>query len=225
MAMMTDTHRPHSAHASKPTAHAGEPTRPRTKSLRKRGFLSEYLRAPGQVGALLPSSGRLAERMLEGLDLDRVGSVVEFGPGTGAFTGHILSRLGPNTRYFAMELNPTMASAFRQRFPHAPLHQRCVSEVTQACELEGIRPGSVDVIVSGLPFAAFPCDLQTRILRAANAALRPGGRMVTFAYHVGLLLPAGRKFARKLPEHFSQVSRSRSVLLNVPPAFVYRCVK
>jgi phospholipid N-methyltransferase len=53
--------------------------------------------------------------------------------------------------------------------------------------------------------------------------LRPGGQFVTFAYLHGLPLPAGRRFANRLPEYFSEISRSRTVWMNLPPALVYRC--
>jgi len=51
----------------------------------------------------------------------------------------------------------------------------------------------------------------------------PGGQFVTFAYLQGLLLPPGRRFAALLPNYFNHVSKSRTVWLNLPPAFVYQC--
>jgi phosphatidylethanolamine/phosphatidyl-N-methylethanolamine N-methyltransferase len=56
-------------------------------------------------------------------------------------------------------------------------------------------------------------------------ALKPGGRFVTFAYLHGLLLPSAQRFADLLPQYFSSVTKSDIVWLNLPPAFVYRCVR
>jgi phosphatidylethanolamine/phosphatidyl-N-methylethanolamine N-methyltransferase len=81
------------------------------------------------------------------------------------------------------------------------------------------------VMISGLPWAAFPLALQEEVLDAVVAALRPGGRFTTFAYLQGTLLPAGRRFRRRLDEHFCEVRRSPVVWRNFPPAFVYRCRK
>jgi phosphatidylethanolamine/phosphatidyl-N-methylethanolamine N-methyltransferase len=89
------------------------------------------------------------------------------------------------------------------------------------CDRQGIA--QVDCIVSGLPWASFPDDMQTQYLDAMMTVLKPGGQFVTFAYLQGLLLPAGRRFRRKLDHYFSRVDRSRTVWLNLPPAFVYRC--
>jgi len=55
------------------------------------------------------------------------------------------------------------------------------------------------------------------------AVMSTRGQFVTFAYLQGLLLPAGRRFAELLPTYFRQVSKSRTVWLNLPPAFVYQC--
>jgi phospholipid N-methyltransferase len=75
--------------------------------------------------------------------------------------------------------------------------------------------------VSGLPWAAFPEALQDQLLDTIADVLRPGGRLVTFAYLQGVLLPAGAKFKRKLKQRFRRVSTTRTVWLNLPPAFVY----
>jgi phospholipid N-methyltransferase len=81
----------------------------------------------------------------------------------------------------------------------------------------------VDCILSGLPWAAFPEQLQDRLLEEACKNLAPQGFFVTFAYLQGLLLPAGRRFARKIRGRFTHVEKSPVVWRNLPPAFVYRC--
>jgi phospholipid N-methyltransferase len=74
-----------------------------------------------------------------------------------------------------------------------------------------------------LPWAEFSDDLQKRLLDSMMTVLKKDGQFVTFAYLHGLPLPAGRRFANRLPEYFSEVRRSRAVWKNVPPALVYRC--
>ena len=56
-------------------------------------FLSHFRKNPRTVGAIAPSSQRLARAMLDGLHLDPDARVVELGPGTGAVTGEIARRL------------------------------------------------------------------------------------------------------------------------------------
>ena len=55
--------------------------------------------------------------------------------------------------------------------------------------------------------------------------LSEGGYFATFAYLQGLMLPAGIRFRKLLNELFSEVTTSRVVWKNLPPALVYRCRK
>lgn len=186
-----------------------------------RRFLPQFLAHPGKVGAVSPSSQRLARRMVEWIDWGEVSAVVEYGPGTGIFTERILSEIEPGTRFFGIELNPNFFAAVQRRFPGVQFYNDSVENVETLCGRHGIE--GVDAIVSGLPWASFSEDAQTKYMEATMRVLRPGGQFVTFAYLQGLALPAGRRFKTKLHELFSSVEYSATVWLNLPPAFVYRC--
>ena len=83
----------------------------------------------------------------------------------------------------------------------------------------------VDAVVCGLPWASFPRSLQDEIMDAMLEVLVPDGRFATFAYWQGVVLPPGIRFGRLLKERFRMVERSTTVWRNLPPAFVYRCVR
>ncbi len=184
-------------------------------------FLPQFLAHPGVVGAVSPSSQRLASRMVEWIDWSEAAAVVQYGPGTGVFTERILSEIEPGTRFFGIEINPVFFAVVQQRFSDARFYNDSIENVEALCEQQGIE--SVDAIVSGIPWAAFSERDQTQCLAAMMRVLRPGGQFVTFAYLQGLALPAGRRFRRKLHELFTSVECSATVWLNLPPAFVYRC--
>ncbi|MDR1520611.1 MAG: hypothetical protein LBU23_10820 [Planctomycetota bacterium] len=188
-----------------------------------RFFIGQLLNKPGSTGALLPSSGRLAARMIENARIQPDSVVAEYGPGTGAFTGPILRELKPGQRFFAIEVNENFAGELEKRFPDLHVHRCCASGVADCCRREGVD--RVDRVVSGLPWAIFPDDLRDRILDAMLEVMPDGGVFVTFAYLHALLLPAARRFRRALGSRFSRVESSKPVWLNLPPALVYRCVK
>src|SRR6187549_719822 len=125
-------------------------------------FLLQFLRHPSQTGAVLPSSGYLAAAMVDWLDLRSARSVLEYGPGTGPFTPHILQRVRKDCRFLAIERNGALAQEFRSRLPQVELIQDSVENVRAICDNAGIS--SVDCIVCGLPWAAFTEDLQRRLL-------------------------------------------------------------
>jgi phospholipid N-methyltransferase len=184
-------------------------------------FLREFIAKPTTIGAVAPSSEHLARVMLEGLELENARAVVEYGPGTGSVTDHIRKAVSPHTRLAAIEVNPRMASLFKQRHPEVPLFEDTVANVRTICDYAGMDV--VDCIVSGLPWAAFSEPLQVKFLDEMMRVLPPGGRFVTFAYVHGLALPAAIRFANLLQKYFATVSKSPVVWRNVPPAIVYRC--
>jgi phospholipid N-methyltransferase len=186
-----------------------------------RHFLREFVTNPAATGAIAPSSASLAQEMIRDIGLERAAAVLEYGPGTGAFTPYIVERISPSCKLLAIELNPRFVAQFRTHFPGVTLHNGSVAEARQICDRYDIA--MADAIVSGLPWAAFAPEMQQRFLDEMMRVLQPGGRFVTFAYLQGLLLTGGQNFARVLPKYFSEVQRSRIVWNNLPPAFVYRC--
>lgn len=199
------------------------PPAPRHGFRSRARFLWQFVTRPGMIGAVAPSSPALAREMVKGLDLGPTARIAEYGPGTGVFTASILAAIHPDAKFFAVERNATMVVELRQRFPKLHLYEGSVEDIESFCRREGVD--QLDAIVSGLPWAAFPEELQTRILDATMKVLRPGGTLITFAYQVGLWMPAGIRFKNLLPRYFSSITRSRVVWRNLPPALTIRCVR
>lgn len=199
---------------------------PTSKSLRRTAFIREFIKNPLKVGACAPSGRHLAEAMMSSIDPQGSQVIVEYGPGTGAFTDQIMKRLTPKMTYFAVELTPTFAQILRDRYPAAHIHTGSVADIEQFCVTEGLPAAeSIDLIISGLPWASFPGDLQRSILDPLRRVLKPGGKLVTFGYHIGKALSNGRLFYRTLPEYFSKIEQSPLIWRNVWPAWVFTCTK
>ena len=186
-------------------------------------FLGRFLKSPRTVGAVLPSGGRLAAAMLDSVDWAAAGCVLEFGPGTGPFTRRVPGRLREGGRFLAVERDPHFAARLRRELPHVDVACADILEVDRELTARGLPPA--DAVLCGLPWAAFPPDLQRELMAATVAALAPGGTFATFAYVQGTVLPAGRRLRALLEERFAQVRTSPIVWRNLPPAVVYRCVK
>lgn len=186
-------------------------------------FLSGFVRDPGAVGAVAPSSLTLARAMVDRMGLDAARVVVELGPGTGAFTATLLERVRPDARVIAVEINPSFAHDLRLRFPRLEVLNDSAVRLPELLSAAGVGPA--DCVLSGLPWALFPEALQTRVLGAVTLALAEGGRFATFAYLHAAWLGPGRRLRALLRARFARVERSRVVWSNLPPAFVYRCVR
>lgn len=187
--------------------------------MQTRRYLKNFIRRPGETGAIVASSKELAQVITDVAQLDGAKVVVELGPGAGVFTEVISRRIAPGAAFLSVEINPEFVEATRARCPGVTVvHDSAVN--TQA-HLRNLGLDGCDRIICGLPWATFSETLQDQILQTVTRILRPGGRFVTFAYRQGLLLPGGWRFRKKLENTFLRVTTTRTVWLNVPPAFVY----
>ncbi|MEU0546349.1 SAM-dependent methyltransferase [Micromonospora sp. NPDC005979] len=184
-------------------------------------FLAEFFRDPFTVGAIAPSSSGLAR--MATVAVPRTGSpvIVELGPGTGAFTAAIQQRLGGRGRHIAIEVNPRFAQLLAARYPGADVVNADAADLSTVLAQRGL--GGADVVVSGLPWAAFGEGLQRDVLSAVVAALPPHGVFTTFAYvHTRWTIPA-RRLLRAVRSLFDEVVVSGTEWSNLPPALVYYC--
>ncbi|QDT13736.1 class I SAM-dependent methyltransferase [Stieleria marina] len=186
-------------------------------------FLKTFLRHPTQVGAIAPSSPALVRIMVDWFDWQNVRNVVEFGPGTGVFTQAIQTKLHSDAKFFAVERSSELAAATRALCPGVKVCEDSVTNIASLCDQESMD--QIDAIICGLPWASFSDSLQSEIMETMLARLRPGAQFATFAYWQGIILPAGRRFSQRLHDSFTSVEKSETAWRNLPPAFVYRCVK
>ncbi|MCA1962977.1 MAG: methyltransferase domain-containing protein [Prosthecobacter sp.] len=182
-------------------------------------FFREFLTNWQSVGAVAPSSPALAERMMEAAGIWKANHVLELGPGTGAFTAAIRDSLPKHSEYLGIEINDGFAKQLRERFHGMNFEVAGAQEFDFASYLRGRPP--FDVVVSGLPWTAFPRSLQESILENVLPHLGQGGSFATFAYLGFHQLPSGRRFRQLLHERLHGVETSRVVWANLPPAFVY----
>jgi len=220
-----------SAHATKFAQDA--PRRRRSRSLIKRRFsvlqrrirrsrmlrdnllfLSRFASAPRQMGAVAPSSRRLALAMAAELP-NKHQICVELGGGTGSLTRALLAAGLPRENLIVIERDARLAAHLRKRFRGVRVIRGEAQELTDLLRAEGIGP--VDAIISGLPLRSLPRHVGSAIAAESFAALREGGVFIQFTYF--LLPPVPRITAAKLS--IEGAARSR-VWRNLPPATVWR---
>ena len=177
-----------------------------------------YLRAfidDKGVASIVPSSKFLVNRVIKAMDLSRARLVVEYGAAEGVMTRKVLERLPASAQLIAVELNPKLfASLKRIADPRLRVVQGDVRQIDKI--LEGVPPGSVDAIFSGIPFAFLRGRERHELMLKTSQFLRPQGRFV--AYQVTThLLPL-------LRYHFQDVDVQYE-LRNLPPHFVFTGIK
>ena len=190
----------------------------------KLAFMTQFILHPSKIGAIAPSSTNLAAQMTEPIDLNHTKVIVEYGSGTGVFTKYVRDRIDINkTLFFGFEMNKEMVKIAKQNVPDIEIFEDSAEKLREYLKKYEVK--HADAIISGLPWAVFPDELQDNILYETQMGLKKGGIFTSFTYVHSLLLPAAQRFKKKLIKYFSEVSLSPVIWKNIPPAVVYRCKK
>lgn len=189
-----------------------------TETLR---LLKEYVRTPRDIGAVAPCSPALTREVVARIDWPNARAIVELGAGTGGITSLVIASAPPNCRVILIERNPRLVSVLRDRYPAAEIVHGDAQHAARHCRDLGVE--HADVVLAGLPWASLPPLVQGRCLRGIRSLLGSEGAFATYAQVQGLILPAGRRFARQIQAAFADVVRSPIVWRSVPPSLVYHC--
>ncbi len=183
-------------------------------------FALESLREPGSTGAVAPSSRYVTDKVIALADLKNAESVVELGPGTGAFTEQIQHHVKDSASFFALELNPTFVEVTRKRCPRVRVYHDAAENLPSYLANGALK---CDRIITSLPWTIFEHREQDHLLETIAGSLKPGGRFISIVYLGAKTRVRGRYFINSLPLHFKHVRRSNTVWQNIPPTQVYCC--
>jgi phospholipid N-methyltransferase len=189
---------------------AAKPERRRSSGPRQ-VFFQGFLRHPGQVASIVPSSRFLERRVVTRCQADSATLLIELGPGVGSTTRALLAALPADGLLLCIEINPDFIPVLRAiEDPRLIVH--CGSAERLAETLTDYGLGLADAVVSGIPFSAMPRDLSRRIVNSIHSALAPGGRFVAYQMRDRIQTVARPLFGRP------QVDVE---LRNIPPLRVY----
>ncbi|MEY4571090.1 MAG: hypothetical protein RLZ10_283 [Bacteroidota bacterium] len=182
----------------------------------KKTFLREFIREKKTVGSITPSSRFLASKMIDNLDFSSVEVVVEIGPGTGVFTRKILQKIPEQVLLLVLELNEEFYDKLKCEFTQTNIKiiHDSAENLRKYLEFYGFE--NADLIISSLPLSNIDETVRNNILSTITESLKPQGKFIQFQYSL--------QAKKELNHWFSKVN-IKFTALNIPPAFVYSCVK
>lgn len=183
-------------------------------SLSKFDFLIESIRNWKKSGTITQSGPNLCKKMAEHVSED-TRFIAEFGAGDGVITKHILEKMPADGKLLSFEINDSMYEMLRT-INDARLVPIYDSAENLAKHMEEQKIECLDTIISSIPFVVLPTELSIEILSTAKKHLKKGGLFVQFNYS---------KILKDLYKSIFHNYTTEYVLMNTPPAFVFKCVK
>lgn len=152
-------------------------------------FFGLWLQKPMRIAAVNPSGRRFADALAECVELDRPGTVLELGAGTGSLTRGMMRAGCPPDRIIAVEREPRLAAVLRNEFPRIRVIEGDATRIDQYFAGRGERLAAV---VSSLPIKWFPLEAQRAIVKPCLELLGPGGRFLQMTNAFSSPLPMER---------------------------------
>jgi len=175
-------------------------------------FLRGFLKHPVMVGSVIPSSKILIDKMLDPVDWANTKLFIEYGPGVGTFTQHILDRLAPDATLLTIDTNPDFTDYLNGKFMDSRLEAVTGSAANVRKIMAERGFAEADYILSGLPFSTLPAGVGPKIAAETAEALRPGGAFLVYQFS-----PKVREY---IAPHFERIDKGFE-WINIPPATLF----
>jgi phospholipid N-methyltransferase len=175
-------------------------------------FLKGFLKHPVMVGSIIPSSDTLITHMLKPVDWANTRLFVEYGPGVGTFSQHILKNLPADAVYIAIDTNPDFIAYLSETILDTRFRPvlGSAADVGQIVRDSGFE--NADYVLSGLPFSTLPTGVGPAIAKATADILRPGGAFLVYQFRAKV-----RDF---IAPHFGRIDQAMEYW-NVPPCCLF----
>jgi phospholipid N-methyltransferase len=177
-------------------------------------FARNFIKHPKMLGSAIPSSRFLVNQLLDQVNWARTDLIIEYGPGVGTITRHILERMRPEAKLLVIEMN-TEFSGFLHETIDDP---RLLISNGSAADVERLRRKhrlpKANYIISGIPFSSFSDRLRRDIVTATRASLAPGGEFLVYQFS-GKVLPDLKRTFKTVRQEFEP--------LNILPARLFYC--
>jgi len=179
----------------------------------------------GYVASVTPTSRFGVDKVCNKINFPAANVIVEYGPGTGAFTIPLLRNLGETSKLIAIERNPNFCRYLKKHIKDPRLmvfHDSAenVLDILKTCN--GSKDLHADYIISGIPFSFLPRQTKTQILNNSYSALKKGGKFLAYQNFFQFQFPEILKYP---VEGIFHNVRTQYVIPNLPPMMVLEAVK
>lgn len=181
-------------------------------------FLQAFLKNPGKVGSIKPSSPELAQKMIAGIKPGKENAVLELGVGTGAITKFLQEIVPDDRSYLGIELDRDLVRLLKRNFPEMTIVRGNAVDISSIHQRSGI--GKIGYIICCLPFVSLPNEVGEKILLEVDKFMQQGNcTFRTFQYAHGYYFPSAIKLREFMRQRYGKARKSQLIVKNVPPAY------
>jgi len=168
------------------------------------------------VASVIPTSPRCVKKVCTNIDFTKDFTLVEYGPGNGAFTHYLIKNMSPGSRLILIEANQDFVSSLKDSIddPRVEIHNVLAGDVESVLPDDLI--GNVDYVLSGIPFSFLDWDRKIEVLKATKRILKDDGKFLAYQTSGHLKKPVMEVFGN-FETDFEP--------LNIPPYFIYKIHK
>lgn len=166
------------------------------------------------LGSVIPSSRFLVNDLMAQVDWERARVFVEYGPGVGTITQHILKRMRQDAVLVAIELNQDFVEFLRREVQDPRLIVLRGSASEARTLLASVGLSQADYVISGIPYSTMTEDLRRAICEETRGLVEPTGTHVVYQFTTAVL--------PYLKSNFSLVQENFQPW-NILPARIFHC--
>lgn len=178
-------------------------------------FIRGMMAEPKTVGAIMPTSARMAAKMASIIDTGSGLPVLELGPGTGVITKAILAMGVKPENLVSVEYSTQFYDHLVEKFPGVHFINGDAFNIEET--LAAYRGQKFDCVISGIPLLNFPMHARVKLVESLLDLMAPGRPVVQFSY--GPKSPVAKRPEIYKVEHFDIILR------NIPPAQIWHYKK
>ncbi|MDB5550895.1 MAG: Phospholipid N-methyltransferase [Rhizobium sp.] len=178
-------------------------------------FIKGVISTPKTVGAIMPTSARMANRMASIIDTGSGLPVLELGPGTGVITKAILDMGVKPENVVSVEYSSDFVRHLRGKYPGVNFINGDAFSLAET--LENYRGQKFDCVISGIPLLNFPMHQRVKLIEDLLKLIPVGRPIVQFSY--GPVSPVVARPDSYTIKHFDFIMR------NIPPAQIWHYKK
>jgi phospholipid N-methyltransferase len=169
-----------------------------------------------KVGAAFSTSKHVIKKLLGNIDFDKATLLVEYGPGKGVITTHLLERMRKDALLFVFETNEMFIKELLDISDKRLVIINEGAENAQIILKNRYKISKVDYIISTIPFTFFDRRKRKIIITKTYNLLNENGKFITYQY-TSLIY-------RLIKQIFHQ-TRVIVDVFNIPPAIIFTGVK